>query len=277
MGASTLNKAPLEEKVSKYDGLLAKFYDLDHHWRDYKKQTGLIKSLYPIQRSRQKIRILDMCCGSGTHSILLSQEGFEVLGVDQSSLLIKQARIKSKKEKVFPIFKQGDIFKLKEDSSLHQYFDCALLLGWTLSIQSLYERLTKILELAHALLNKNGFFIFDIILNKNFNSNSTQPLLYKTEDGTRGALRVKSKENKAKGTMNFEYQWKIKRRDGDNEQFFLVNEVLTIVNRDDVFLKVDHFKSRFEKKYELSDYSLDSIYKKGDKNLVMILRKRGGG
>ncbi|MBI2118223.1 MAG: class I SAM-dependent methyltransferase [Elusimicrobia bacterium] len=273
MEASILNKVFAEEKISKYDGLLAHFYDLDHQWRDYKKQTYLIKSLFVSQGLKQKIKILELCCGSGTHTFFLSQAGFEVLGVDSSFEMIRQARLKKEKEKVFPLFKQRDIFSLQDDSSFHHHFDCALLLGWTLSIQSLYERFTKILELARFVLKENGFFVFDITLNKGFNPSSSQPLIYETQDGMRGTLQIRSKENKVRRTMDFEYQWKINKGDGKSEQFFSVNEALAIVERDDVLLKISSFKDQFEILHELSGYSLNFLYKKGDKNLVMVLRK----
>src|SRR3989338_2272777 len=273
MEDSILNKVLPEEKISKYDGILAHFYDLDHNWRDYNKQIDLIKSLLYSQELKKKIKILEICCGSGTHTLFLIQAGFEVLGVDHSLELIRQAKIKSEKEKVFPLFKQGDIFSLQDDPNFYHHFDCVLLLGWTLSIQSLYERFTKILELANFVLKEKGFFIFDIILDKNFNPNSTQPLVYETQDGMRGTLQIRSKENTAKRTMDFEYQWKIDKGDGSGEQFFSVNEALAIVEREDVLLKVSSFKDQFEILHELSGYSLNTIHKKGDKNLVMVLRK----
>ncbi len=42
---------------SKYEGVLAGFYDLDHQWRDYEAQAGLIRTL-PLP---PRARILDVC------------------------------------------------------------------------------------------------------------------------------------------------------------------------------------------------------------------------
>ncbi len=62
-------------------------------------------SIYKIKK------VLDLGCGSGRHSILLSKEGFKLTGIDFSKEAIKLARRWAKKENIKPKFLTGDIHR----------------------------------------------------------------------------------------------------------------------------------------------------------------------
>jgi len=196
MEASTLSNLGV---LSKYDGLLAQFYDQDHRWRNYAGQTQLISSLFPKGVSK-KIKVLELACGSGSHSIPLARAGFNVLGVDLSKELLKQANEKTKNKNLSVQFLQKDIFKLAQETNLHSQFDALLLLGSTLSIQDIYSRFNEILECASLLLKEGGFFVFDVVIGFNFRPISAKPLQYKTPKAT-GALNIKGKKDLNKKTI----------------------------------------------------------------------------
>lgn len=70
-------------------------------------------SIYKIKK------VLDLGCGSGRHTILLSKEGFNLTGIDFSKEAIKLARLWAKKENVKSKFVIGNIHKklnFKNDS-----------------------------------------------------------------------------------------------------------------------------------------------------------------
>ena len=54
-------------------------------------------------------RILDLCCGSGRHSLELSQRGFDVVGVDRTMAYIEEARSEAEKRDLEVAFVVGDM------------------------------------------------------------------------------------------------------------------------------------------------------------------------
>lgn len=252
--------------LNKYDGILAQFYDYDHQWRNYERQIELVSTLFPNTASK-KLKVLELACGSGSHSIPLAQAGFNVLGVDRSNELLRQANEKIKNKDWDVQFLRKDIFKLKEETSLHFQFDGVLLLGSTLSIQDIYFRFNEILECASLVLKEGGFFIFDVVIGLNFKAISPQPLQYKTPK-TAGTLNIKGKKNLNEKTVTYTYQWKV---EGIHVS---AQEVLSILQPKEIYLKIEPFRDQFEIFKTLSDFSLKEPYKKGDKNLVVVLKKK---
>jgi SAM-dependent methyltransferase len=58
---------------------------------------------------KEQVRILDLCCGNGRHSLELSQRGFEVIGVDRTTAYIEEARSEAEKRGLAVGFVVGDM------------------------------------------------------------------------------------------------------------------------------------------------------------------------
>lgn len=71
-------------------------------------------------------RALDLGCGTGTNAIVLVKGGWEVLGIDFSTLAIRQARRKARTAGVQVDFRQGDVTDLAD---VEGKFDLALDIG----------------------------------------------------------------------------------------------------------------------------------------------------
>jgi SAM-dependent methyltransferase len=71
-------------------------------------------------------KVLDLGCGTGTHSIDLAQRGFAVTGIDVSPTAIRRAREKASRAGVNPEFIVGDVTRL---DFLPGSFDIALDVG----------------------------------------------------------------------------------------------------------------------------------------------------
>jgi len=54
-------------------------------------------------------RILDLACGAGRHAIELAKRGYEVVGVDLSEALLKEARAAARRERAKVAFVRGDM------------------------------------------------------------------------------------------------------------------------------------------------------------------------
>lgn len=71
-----------------------------------------VKSLLRRLRLRPGVRILDVPCGFGRHSIELAQRGFRVTGVDISPALLAQAHRRAAANGVTVDFRRGDMRRL---------------------------------------------------------------------------------------------------------------------------------------------------------------------
>ena len=73
---------------------LADTYDIIYGDKDYKSECNFIEDTFN-KYSRKGIKtILDAGCGSGNHSILLSDKGYNVVGFDLSEMMIQKAEKK---------------------------------------------------------------------------------------------------------------------------------------------------------------------------------------
>jgi ubiquinone/menaquinone biosynthesis C-methylase UbiE len=87
-------------------------------------------------------KALDAACGTGRHSNLLANAGFDITGVDSSSYMLKKARKKVPKAK----FVQGDITNLPFDSESFDLVICALALSHFPSVYKVVKELTRVLK-----------------------------------------------------------------------------------------------------------------------------------
>lgn len=91
-------------------------------WETNKPERELIKLIKKGKIKRGKV--LDICCGSGTHSIYLAKKGFDITGIDVSSRAIKIARQRAKENRVKIKFLVGNALNLKlKNSSFDFIFD----------------------------------------------------------------------------------------------------------------------------------------------------------
>ena len=72
----------------------------------------------------KNLKILDIGCGTGRHSIELAKRGYNIMGVDLSDSMLKQARKNAEKENVKVVFEQHDARNLPFKSE----FDLAIML-----------------------------------------------------------------------------------------------------------------------------------------------------
>lgn len=105
----------------------------------------------------KEARILELCCGTGRLTIPIAKEGYNITGVDYTTSMLNQAKIKAKKEHLSIKFLQKDIRIL----DLGMKFDF-IFIPFN-SIHHLYknEDLFKVLEMVKKHLQKNGIFLLD--------------------------------------------------------------------------------------------------------------------
>ncbi|AFH49795.1 SAM-dependent methyltransferase [Ignavibacterium album JCM 16511] len=109
-----------------------------------------------------KASILDLACGSGRHSILLSKLGFNVTGVDLSERLLTEAKNSAEKENLKIEFIQSDI----REFSSEKKFDLIVNLFTSFGYFETDKENFLLFQKAYSLLNPNGYFVLDYF-NKN--------------------------------------------------------------------------------------------------------------
>ena len=134
----------------------AKYYDVLYSDIDYKKDCIRIREMtdkYFIN-TKKRISLVDLGCGSGTHSLIFNNMGFDVIGVDSSEQMIDIARKKNNNN----IFYVGDIANF----TLSKQVDIAVSLGQITSYLITDEKLDSFFKTTYANVVDGGLFIFDM-------------------------------------------------------------------------------------------------------------------
>ncbi len=136
-----------------YTEKFASYYDTLHSNKNYKEECELI-----LSRTSNFQRLLDIGCGTLTHSIVLSKKFEKVLGVDLSEPMLK---IGENKLKYFNIKNVDTYCGPLENISLQNRFNTIISMFYVVNhINSLGE-LNSFFSKIFELLNEDGVFIFD--------------------------------------------------------------------------------------------------------------------
>lgn len=152
---------PLPEVEGFYDWL-AKRYDSLIDWP--KRLSCEIPDLVALFTKEKARKILDVGSSTGEHPIALVKKGFEVFGIESSSLMDKIAQIKKYK---LPKANQDKLhlFKVSYNDMLRELkgpFDVAIFLGNTLP-HLFYTNKDSLKSIADILRKKNALMVFQII------------------------------------------------------------------------------------------------------------------
>ena len=127
------------------------YYNLFYANKDYKSEAEYIHKKIKQYKSNAN-SILELGCGTGKHAINLSKFGYQILGIEKSESMLKQA-VKSRNIE----FQQGDIRKVY----LEKTFDCVISLFHVISYQITNENLISVFSTAFNNLKNEGIFLFD--------------------------------------------------------------------------------------------------------------------
>ncbi len=131
------------------------FYDLLYKNKNYNKEFSFIKKILKNFLKNPKT-LIDLGCGTGKYSKLMTDLGLEVHGIDNSKHMLNIARKKYKANKKLK-FTYSDINNL----NIKKKFDIVSALFHILSYQIKKNNIKKFFQISQKLLKKNGILIFD--------------------------------------------------------------------------------------------------------------------
>ena len=82
-------------KNINYSGTFPKYYDLINKGKDYDKEAEIIDSVIRKYSKKKSLKLADVGCGTGNHTIAFSRMGYRAYGFDVSRHMISIARGKS--------------------------------------------------------------------------------------------------------------------------------------------------------------------------------------
>lgn len=148
-----MNRVPL------YDSL-AVDYDRFVNWEGrLAHELPFMEQLFAGQGVR---RVLDTACGTGYHSIALAQQGFEVVGTDLSSAMIRHAHLNATEAGIKARFLVAGFGEMEAQG---ESYDAVLCLGNSLPHLLTAEAVAGTLADFAAVLRPGGFLL---IQNRNF-------------------------------------------------------------------------------------------------------------
>jgi SAM-dependent methyltransferase len=139
-----------------------------------------------------KGKVLDIGCGSGTHSLYLQEKGFDVTSIDISENAIKACQLRGLKNA-----KVQDILTLENEK-----YDTILLLMNGTGIFETLENCSKYLLKLKSLLNKNGQILID-----------SSDIIYMFDEGEDGGRWIPSDGYYGELTFTIKYK-------GETEETF---------------------------------------------------------
>lgn len=107
-------------------------------------------------------KVLDVCCGSGRHSIEFAKRGFDVTGFDLSEFLIGEAK-KNKKKLHEKNLKLKFLKKDMRDFNFNRAFTLAINIFSSFGYFGRDEENFRVFGNIHFSLKSGGFFVFDFL------------------------------------------------------------------------------------------------------------------
>lgn len=137
-------------------GAFAKIYDRLTDDVEYKKRCDYIEKIFEKHLKFKPSLIADLGCGTGTVCSILSKRGYDMIGIDNSDMMLSEA-----------IAKRGDrdILYLNQDMTefeLYGTVDVFLSMLDSLNYITDTEDLERVFALVKNYLNQGGIFIFDV-------------------------------------------------------------------------------------------------------------------
>jgi SAM-dependent methyltransferase len=142
---------------SSYIGRHAELYDLFYADKPYEDEVAFVHRCIQTYKPGAK-HLLELACGTGTHSLLMEKYGYKIIATDYSSDMLICAKEKAQKEKSKVDFRHQDMRLLDLPE---RPFDAAFCLFDSLGYVATNENIIRVLDGVYNHLAHDGIFIFE--------------------------------------------------------------------------------------------------------------------
>ena len=145
---------------------------------DYEKRADFLEKL--LRRSAIPVRlVLDLACGTGTMTWLLTQRGYEVIGVDGSEDMLAAAMSKGgETQGVPPVFLHQSMPRLDLYGTVDAAICCLDSLNYLTNLRDVQRTFQRL----HLFISPGGLLAFDVRLPERLAALDGQGFLDETED-----------------------------------------------------------------------------------------------
>lgn len=141
---------------NKSYGRFAGYYDVLTDDVHYEKRVEYLEKLMGEHLECRAELIADLGCGTGTVCNMLSEKGYDMIGIDSSEEMLMEAARKSFGKNI--LYLNQDMC----DFELYGTVDVFLSMLDSLNYLTSVEELSEVFALVHNYLNPGGIFIFDV-------------------------------------------------------------------------------------------------------------------
>lgn len=187
--------------------------------------------------------LVDFGCGIGRHSQALSARGFQVVGVDLSEDMLKQARLRCDSVE----FVQGDFRTVR----LGRLFDAAIVMWTTFNYLSTDLDLEQFFETAELHLKPGGVLLIDV---KNYSGLEAQKYERRSGDDNFDVKVVINKEIR-NGLNIATYEYSVGDKAGHSVDHHVDQEVAKVYSEEAI---IEAARARFQWVTSYSDYELST-------------------
>ena len=138
-----------------YAGMMARYYDELYKEKPYKAEAAFIHERIQQHLKGTNLTMLELACGTGTHSILLSEYGYNILATDRSQDFLDIARQKAKSPNLQ--FRYMDMHSPSEQGK----FDVVICLFDSIGYLLTNESISRLFQYVRSVLNPGGLFVFE--------------------------------------------------------------------------------------------------------------------
>jgi SAM-dependent methyltransferase len=141
-----------------YTGKFSEIYDLFYAHKTYTQEAQFVQFLLQRFGDQPKQKILELGCGTGTHSFMLEEYGHEIIATDLSPDMIEKAIIKAKSRGSKIRFAAQDMLELDQ---LERPFDAVICLFDSFCYILDNDDVDAVLKRVHDHLKPGGLLIFE--------------------------------------------------------------------------------------------------------------------
>jgi ubiquinone/menaquinone biosynthesis C-methylase UbiE len=144
--------------MTSYRGRHALLYDIFYADKPYDAEVAFVRHLFDSLSPSPPHRVLDLACGTGSHSVLLARSGLDVTGVDHSGDMLAVAGEKALQSGLDIAFVEQDLQNLDVAGGP---FDAAVCLFDSIGYLRTNSALNAALAAVRRHLSDNAIFVLE--------------------------------------------------------------------------------------------------------------------